>query len=238
MRSAPHRRLALSLCAFGMAGLWGCATSPAVVFVSPDYHTQHIQTVTVLGFADAPNQQASGAMVADVFEKYLISLHYQIVDPNQARQTLQDQHVDVSGGVGAPALAALKTLHLDAYITGSVSELTNTSEQTVMVDIPQEETEPVYQDVAVVGRHGQTRVVTEQTGTQTIYTDQSVPQTETLPARAGLSARLVSVNNGELLWSGSGSADGMDIPSATEAAASKVIDALQKELTKKPTPAN
>jgi len=55
----------------------------------------------------------------------------------------------------------------------------------------------------------------------------------------GLSARLVSTKNGELLWSGSGSADGMDISSAADAAASKVIDALKKELTShKPSPQN
>ena len=79
------------------------------------------------------------------------------------------------------------------------------------------------------GRHG-LRDVTEQTGSQTPFVDQSVPETETLPARVGLSVRMVSVKTGELLWSGSGSADGMDISSAAEAAAAKVTDALQKEL--------
>ena len=92
-----------------------------------------------------------------------------------------------------------------------------------------EVTEPVYQDVTVQGRHG-LRTVTQQTGNQTIVTDQWVPETETLPARVGLSVRLVSVKNGELLWSGSGSADGIDISSAAEAAASKITNALQKEL--------
>ena len=145
-------------------------------------------------------------MIADVFEKYLFNLHYQIVDANQASA--------------------------DAVITGSVSELTNTSEQTVLVDVPQEVTEPIYQDVTVQGRHG-VRTVTQQTGSQTVVTDQSVPETETLPARVGLSVRMVSAKGGALLWSGSGSADGMDISSAAEAAASKVTDALQKELAKR-----
>jgi hypothetical protein len=201
MRQFANRRLALGLGLLSMAGLWGCAT-PAVVFISPDYGTQNIRSVTVQGFSDAPGQPGSGTMVADVFEKYLFNLHYVIVDqPSQA----------------------------DAVISGSVSELSNTSEQTVLVDVPQEVTEPIYQDVVVPGRHG-LRTVTEQTGSQTVVTDQSVPETETLPARVGLSVRMVSVKNGELLWSGSGSADGQDISSAAEAAASKVTDALQKAL--------
>ena len=199
------RTLALFL---AMAGLCGCAT-PAVVFVSPDYAAQHIRRVTVQGFSDAPGQPGSGALIADVFEKYLFNLQYEIVDPSQSQTA-------------------------DAAVTGSVSELTDTSEQTVMVDVPQEETVPIYQDVVVQGRHG-THVETE-TGTQTVLTDQSVPETETLPARVGFSARLVGVKNGKLLWSGSGSADGMDISSAAEAAASKVINALQKALASKPHP--
>jgi hypothetical protein len=189
----------------GLALLWGCAT-PAVVFVSPDYNAQQIKRVSVQGFSDAPGQQGSGATMSDVFEKYLFNLKYEIVDPNQAQA--------------------------DAVITGSVSEFTDISEQTVMVDIPQEVTEPVYQDVVVQDRHG-LRTVNEQTGTQTSVTDQSVPETETLPARVGLTVRMVSAKNGELLWSGSGSADGMDISSAAEAAASKVTEALQKELTRR-----
>ena len=202
MRMMAYRRLALGMVAFGIAGLWGCAT-PAVVFVSPHYNAQQIKRVTVQGFGDASGQPGSGAMMADVFEKYLFNLHYEIVDSNQT-----------------PA---------DAVITGSLSELTNTSEQTVLVDVPQEVTEPIYQDVTVQGRHG-LRTVTEQTGSQTVVTDQSVPETETLPARVGLIVRMVGVKNGDLLWSGSGSADGMDISSAAEAAASKVTHALQKEL--------
>ena len=205
-----HRPWVLGLCGLGMSVLWGCATSPAVVFVSPNYAARHIQRVTVQGFSDAPGRQGSGAMIADVFEKYLFNLHYEIVDPSQ-RQTA------------------------DAVVNGSVSQITDTSEQTVYVDIPQEETVPVYQDVAVPTRHGGVRVVTEQTGTVTNFIDQSVPETETLPARVAFSARLVGAKSGELLWSGSGSGDGMDIPSAAEAAASKVTDALQKAISK-PSP--
>ena len=196
----------------GITAFMGCAT-PAVVFVSPNYNAQQIKRVSVSGFNDAPGQPGSGSMVADVFEKYLFNLHYEIVDPTQTQ--------------------------VDAVISGSVSELTDTSEQTVMVDIPQEETEPVYQEVAVQGRRGGIRMVTEQTGSQTVMTDQSVPETETLPARVGLSVRMVSAKGGELLWSGSGSADGMDISSAADAAASKVIDALQKRLANpKPSTSN
>jgi len=203
MRSLSPIRIVYWTLVSTLTALTGCAT-PAVIFVSPDYASQHIQRVSVVGFSDYPGQAGSGQMVADIFEKYVFNLRYQIVDPGQPH---------------------------DAEISGSISELTDTSEQTVMVDIPQEETEPVYQDVVIQGRHG-LRTITEQTGTQTITTDQSVPETETLPARVGLSARMVGVKNGELLWSGSATVDGMDISSAAEATASKLINALQKNLTK------
>jgi hypothetical protein len=201
MRRFATRPLTLGVGLLALAGLWGCAT-PAVVFISPAYNAEQIKRVTVAGFGDAPGQQGSGAMIADVFEKYLFNLHYEMVDPSQAQ----------------------------AVINGSVLELTNTSEQTVLVDVPQEVTEPVYADVVVRGRRGGLRTVSQQTGTQTTFVDQSVPETETLPARVGLTVRMVSAKNGALLWSGSGSGDGMDIASAAEAAASKVTDALQKAI--------
>jgi len=218
------------LIALGLLGLFGCAT-PAVVFVSPHYKSQHIMRVAVMGFSDFPGQQGSGTMIADIFEKYLFKLNYQVVDANQVQQVLQQQPSAVPSGTTPEELATLnKNLNVDAIVTGSISELQETSEQTVMVDIPQEETSPVYQDVVVQGRHGGLRTVTEQTGTQTTYTDQSVPETETLPARVGFSVRLVSVKTGELMWSGSGSADGMNMASAAEAAATKIIQAIQKDL--------
>jgi hypothetical protein len=211
MRTFTTRSWALGIGGLVLAGLSGCAT-PAVVFVSPDYNAQQIKRVSVEAFSDAPGQQGSGATMSDVFEKYLFNLKYEIVDPSQAQA--------------------------DAIITGSISELTDTSEQTVLVDVPQEVTTPVYQDVVVQGRRGQF-AVNEQVGTQTTETDQSVPETEVLPARAGLNVRMVSAKSGELLWSGSASADGMDISSAAEAVASKIVDALQKELTNlKPSPAH
>jgi hypothetical protein len=225
-----------ALGALGLAALWGCAT-PAVVFISPNYASQNIKRVTLLGFNDVPGQQGSGSSVADVFEKYLFNLNYEVIDPNRAQQALQAQHMTLDDGLSAAGLAVLgKTLNVDAVISGSVSEITNASEQTVMVDVPQEVTEPVYQQVAVRGRHGRVHTVTQQTGVQTYYNDQMVPETVTMPARVGISARMVSVKNAELLWSGSGSADGMAISSAAEAVASKVIAALQKNLTaKKPS---
>jgi hypothetical protein len=199
-------------CLIAFAGLYGCAT-PAVVFVSPDYNPQKIKSVAVTGFTDAAGQSGSGAMVAGVFEKYLLNLSYQVVDAAQPER--------------------------DGNISGSVTEITDTSEQTVMVDVPQEVTEPVYQDVVVGRRHGDARIATVQTGTQTNFVDQSVPETETLPARVAISVRMVDAKNGQLLWSGSASADGMDIPSATDAVSSKVVEALKKSLaSRKPAASN
>lgn len=226
------RRTVLGALSLAIGGMFGCAT-PAVVFVSPDYNPQQIQRVALLGFDDFPGQTGSGAMVADVFEKYLLNAHYQLIEREQADQVLAQQNISLDSANGPTVLSAIgKSLGVDAVIMGSLSELTDTSEQTVMVDVPQEETEPVYQDVVVARRNGSEHVRSVQTGQQTTFTDESVPETETLPARVGLSARLVSVKNGELLWSGSGDGDGMDLSSAAEDVSSKIMDALTKDLSK------
>jgi hypothetical protein len=224
--------------ALSFMALFGCAT-PAVIFVSPTYPTQSVQRVAVLGFTDFNGQPGSGTTVADVFEKYLFNLHYVIIDPSQAQVALQGKSLNASGNLDASALATLgKTLNVDAVVSGSLSDYAQTSEQTVMVNEPQEETDPIYQTVTVQGRHGNLRTITQQVGTQTTFVDQSVPETETLPARVGLSARLVSVKTGELLWSGSASADGSNLSSAAENASTKITQALQKAIEKSTTAAH
>jgi hypothetical protein len=128
-----------------------------------------------------------------------------------------------------------KILGVDALIFGSLTDYRDAQEQTVMVDEPQESTEPIYGSVATIQRSGGAVVKTSQqvvTGYQTSTTDQVVPEVETLPAHAGMAVRLVDEGTAEVLWSASASSEGSDPAAAIEKASAALMQAVAKQLKK------
>jgi TolB-like protein len=231
MSNTARNRFLWGICLSGVCVFLGCAT-PAVVFVSPDYNPQQLKRVAIMDFDDFPGQSGTGPLVSDIFGKYLISSPFQLIERSEVDKILQAQNISASEASNPAQTEAVgKVLGVNAVVLGSLSEFSNTSEQTVMVDIPQEQTDPVLGEIYT--RHGPVMGVT---GYTTTVTDQSVPETETLPARVGISARMVDVKTGAVLWSGSSSADGMNLSSAAEDASSSLVQALQKAIAKQKLP--
>jgi hypothetical protein len=217
------------------AGLAACAT-PAVVFLSPDYDARRVQRVAVADFDDYPGAPGSGEIAAGAFEKYLLWAGYGLIERRQARQLLQEQSISLPGDVDPSVIKqAGQILGVDALAFGGLTDFSSAQEQTTMVDMPQEQVDPVYGQVETVQRSGGAVVKTVQsvvTGYSTTETDQMVPETETVPAHAGLSVRLVDAQSGEVLWSGSAASDGVDPTAATEQASALLMQALVKQLKK------
>jgi hypothetical protein len=189
------------------AGFAACAPS-AVVVVSPSYDPARIKSVAVASFADFPGAAGSGAVALNTFEKYLLQAGYRVVDPGLA----------------------------DAVAIGALTDYTGASDQTVMVDMPQEQSDPVYGSVVTTQRSDGMRVTSTQnvvTGYAMTETDQVVPETETVPAHVAMNVRLLDAKTNELLWSVSSSASGDDLPSATESASAGAMQAVIKKLKAK-----
>lgn len=199
-------------------GLAGCATP--VVMISKDYYAQPIQRAAYVGFNDADNADNSGSQVEGVFARYLINMPYTLMGLDEAQQAIASRQLTL-GNLQDPSdnVRLGKLLGVDAVISGWISEYTDTSEATVIVDEPQTETETDVRGV----RHP--HVVT-----QTVTTDNYVPETETLPARVSLGVHLVSVKTGEVLWSDSYTSDGAALSDATENAAREMTQTLQEDL--------
>ena len=188
------------------AGLAACAPK-AVVVVSASYDPARIKAVAVTAFSDYPGAAGSGDAAANTFEKYLLQAGYRVVDASQA----------------------------DALAIGAVTDYTGSRDETVMVDIPQEQSDPVYGQVVTTQRSGDTRVQTTQnvvTGYAITQTDQVVPETQTVPAHVAINVRLVDAKTNELLWSVSAAASDDDLPAATEAASASAMQAVLKQLKK------
>ena len=221
--------LALAACAAG------CAPR-AVVIVSPNYDSTRILRVAVVYVNDFAGAPGSGEAVAAAFEKYLLWGGYTVVERRQVEQILNEQRLAASGAFDATTIHQLgRLLGVDALAFGTLTDYSDTREHTVMVDIPQEHSDPIYGKVVTTQRVGDTTVRREQdvvTGYSSYETSQVVPQTLTVPARVGLSIRLVDVFSGQILWSGSSSADGIDLTTAAEEASASLMQGVVKQLKK------
>ena len=205
------------------AGLAACAPN-AVVVVSPTYDPARIKTVALTSFADFPGATGSGDVALNSFEKYLLQAGYRVVDAGQA----------------------------DAVAAGALTAYTGPRDETVMVDIPQTQSDPVYGQVSTTvqrpdggrGARGDRRgdasqgvVAVTRTqdvviGYNTTQTDQVVPETVTLSARVAMNVRLLDAKTNELLWTVSSSATDDDLASATEDASASAMQAVIKQLKK------
>lgn len=223
------------LLAVAGALLVGCS-SPAVVFIASDYNPSHVRRVALVKIADYPDAPGSGEIAASTFEKYLLPAGYNVIERRQVAQILQEQSMNLSGAIEPAAIQNIgKILGVDAVVLGNLTEFSNTREQTVMVDIPQEQSDPIYGQTVTVQRNGDSMVKTVQpvvTGYTYTQSDQVVPETETLPAHVGMSVRLVDAQTGEVLWISSASSDGVDLTAAIEHVSSKIMQAVIKRIKK------
>jgi len=230
MRSLRNRRWGLTACALGIFGFLGCATP--VIVISPNYYAQPITTAAYVGFNDAASVPNSGSEVEGILARYLTGTSYSLMGLDEAQQAISAKQENL-GNLQDPSdnVRLGKLLGVDAVISGWISQYTDTSEATVIVDEPQTETQTMLSDTPVVRRNGSVGIRPEET-TETTTVDNYVPETETLPARVGLGVHLVSVKTSAVLWSASYTADGPTLDAAAENAAVQITQALQNDLAK------
>lgn len=214
-------------------GFSGCVP-PAVVFLSPHYTPARIRTVTLAGFQDYFNVAGSGKVAAGIFEKYLLLAGYSLVDRAQAQRVLDNQSEALSDSVSLITLRKIgEQLGVDAVVFGQLSDFTESSDRTVVEDMPLEQSQPIYGQVKTIQRNGDTKVITDTnvvTGYSYSQTSVPVQQTEVIPAHVGMSVRLVDVETGELLWSGSASGQGNHLDEAMEAASVQIMKSVAARL--------
>lgn len=205
--------------------LCGCAT-PAVVFVSGNYNPSAVKRVALASFSDYPNQQGSGEVAAATFEKYIVGSSYSLVERRQVSQIIKDHALNVSGAVDQSTIRNMgQLLGVDALIFGAITTYADVRQQTVMTQVLQVQNEPVFMQGGGPGGHGGIR------NSQRLVTNY-VPETQTLPAKLGLSVRLVDVQTGEVLWSASASGTGESLSLAAEDASSAIMKEINARLTK------
>lgn len=212
-----------------------CSRTPrAFVVVSPRYDQVQVQRVALIGFVDYPGIEGSGEVTSSIFEKYLLSSGYTLVERRQVSEILKEQSLQVSGVLEQPTMRQIgRLLGVNALVIGSINDFNDPREQTVLVDMPIGHSSPIYGEVETTHKVGDTTVKTKRkiiTGYDFYNSSRIVPQVQQIPAHVGLSLRLVHVETGEVLWSASASAKGDFLSEATEKASAQIMEAVSSEL--------
>ena len=188
------------------AALAACAT--ANVAVNRNFDFARVKRVAVITFSDYPRHGGSGEIVTGAFEQSLLNAGYDVVEREQVAKVLSEQRF--SGTLDAKAAKDLGSrLGVDALLFGRITDLAEPRSRLAQVDVVDDRTDPIYaQRTTRVqnpdGTWGETRqqVVT---GYKTTHIVRREPRTYTVSGRLGVSARLVFVGDGRVVWSGSDS---------------------------------
>jgi hypothetical protein len=217
-------------------GLGGCAPK-AVGVVHDTYNFGKIKRVAMVGFSDYPGAAGSGEITASAFEMHLLKMGYSVVERRQINKVLSEQALDLTGSIDQATLRKLgKLLGVQAIVLGSVTDFFNVRDRTIYINMPKQETRPVYGEVITIKQQPGHTVKTVQnivTGYEYSVKDRIVPTVETLPAYVGLSVRLVDVQTGQVVWAASASGGASDMTRAAGKVSSSIIASVNKELKRR-----
>ncbi len=152
---------------------------------------------------------------------------------------MAEQHLDTVGAISNEQLRTLgKVSGVDAIITGSVPVYTPARKEVVLVNERTFNTNTTYNTIK---RPKATQVEgqTEQNyynDTQKIVTrtlnEQDTPITHIIDAEIGVTAKMIDVKTGEVIWIASDTYEGTNIQTAAEYLVSSLVDSLEKEIKK------
>lgn len=229
----PIRLLAFSAVLAGFQA--GCAP-PAVVVVNPNHDAAKIRRVALVGVSDYPGISGSGGVVASVLDKYLLQA-YNLVERRRVTEILKEQTTQAAGTIDPATMHKLgQILGVDALVFGDLTDYMEARDRTVMMDMPQEHSDPIWGRVTKEKVVDGVKTTVEEdviTGYNRYTTAMYVEKVDTQPAHVGMSVRLVDIETGEVIWSASSDSEGADAGDAAEKASSKLVTAVMEKYKKK-----
>lgn len=218
------RRL-VPLCA---AVLAACAT--ANVAVNRNFDFTKVKRVAVITFTDYPRHGGSGEIVTGAFEQSLLNAGYDVIERDQVAKVLSEQRF--SGTMDAKTAKTLgERLGVDALLFGRITDLAEPRSQLTKVDVVDDHTDPVWvhKTRRVQNPDGSWSAVGEEvvSGYRTTHTIRKEPRTYTVSGRLGVSARLVFVGDGRVVWSGSDSTTADEFEDAARGLSDGILKAVK-----------
>ncbi len=210
--------------------LAGCSHRATAV-IKPGADFSKIDRIAVLGFDNYPRQKGSGSRASGFFEKRLLLAGYTVVERRRVDELLKEQRLSVSGAVD-PKLARKigVLLGVDALLLGSVTEFQKPATEHFTTPVENVRKEPVIRRVKKTKKVDDQTIEYEEdeiSGYNTTRTTSEESRTRYIDAIVGVSARLVDVTSGEVLWIGSDPEPARAVDEAAEDAAEIILDAVK-----------
>lgn len=213
-----------------LAALLLAACGTASVAVKSGFDFAKVRRVAVVGFSDYPRQAGSGEILSGAFEQELLAAGYSLVERAQVDALLREKRLSAEDPKAAKKIGQL--LGVDALLFGRITDFREAREHLTDAEVVD-----TYQDPIVV-RKTKTTVNSDGTQNKTETTDitgyrtrrvvRREPRTVTQYGRLGVSARLVYVSTGEVLWSGSDAASVYSFEESARSVAGSILKAVKK----------
>lgn len=196
------------LCLAAAAALAACVGPQVAVKRSFDFRS--VRRVAVLAFAGQ-----GGEVASDLLAQSLLARGADVVERKQLEALLQESRLAASGVLDPKTIKEVgRVLGVDALFLGSMTGYS--PPQSYLVFTGQSRTIPAVSPL----------------GSGSVYSQGAAPGVAgadviTSAAAVGLTARMVDVETGSILWSASQTYEGIDIQSALRQVASGFADSLQ-----------
>lgn len=208
--------------------LGACAT--ATVAIKSDFDFARVKKVAVVGFSDSARRAGSGEAVAGAFEQGMLAAGYDLMERSKVEQVLREKKLSASDPTAASMVG--KVLGVDAILLGRVTDFREPREALTHTDVVDTHQDPIYRRRTKRvqqpdGAYASTEV-TELSGYRTVRVVRREPRVLTTYGRLGVSARLVFVPTGEVLWSGSDVTSVYSFEESARAVADSILKAVKK----------
>lgn len=208
--------------------LGACAT--ATVAIKADFDFARVKRVAVVGFSDHTGHQGSGEALSGAFEQGLLAAGYNLVERTEVDKILREKKLSASDPKAAKEIGRL--LGVDALLLGRITDFREPREMLTRADVVDTHQDPIYvRRTRSVKNPDGTHGTVEETvikGYRTTRTVRREPRTVTTYGRLGVSARLVFVPTGEVLWSGSDASSVYTFEESARSLTDSILKAVKK----------
>ncbi len=210
----------------------GCST--ATIALKSGYDFSKVKKIAVLRFNGVPENPNSGDMVADIFAKNLLNAGYTVIERNDLDKIIAERKLDLSGNISNAQIMEIgKVTGVDAVITGTIPVYTPERKEVVVVNIKNFNTNRTYDVRAVPRKDDPTKYETQTQAIDTrTFTEEEMPVTHTIEAEVGVTAKMLDVATGEVIWIASDTYQGTNIQTAAEYLISGMVKELEKQIKK------
>ncbi|MCX5783103.1 MAG: hypothetical protein NTW04_01455 [Elusimicrobia bacterium] len=205
----------------------GCASN---TIVSNSYDFRKVKRIAVAEFT---TNKYGPKGTDSILTRYLMEQGFTVIERAELEKIIDEQKLAQAGYISAEtAKSAGRLLGVDAILTGEVMSYSSARTKTAVEEIRRKTEEPVYVKETKKSSDGEVTETLKPGGYRISQEQTSTPRQYTEFARAAVAAKLIDVETGEVIWTGSHEGAGSTLMAAVEDSAQYLMRQLKKDSDK------